>query len=301
MNATLKPENPENDEATQISVVIPTFNRPDKLKACLLSLSRQTLSTKDFEVVVVDDGSDMDLSQVTTPFKEHFQLRLMRQDNAGPASARNAGVGAAMGRFIALTDDDCLLHEDWLSIMLRNLQNKPGVLFGGKTINQLDGNIYSLTSQLLIDHLYDYHTKKSRNLMFFTSNNMALARAGFLNCGGFNEDFPTASGEDREFCDRWLHAGNGLEFEPGATVYHGHDLKLGSFCELHFRYGKGAKRFWRCRTKRGQESLTIGKLAFYASLIPLPWKRGLSRPWSVFCLLTLSQLVNVAGYFSQRD
>ena len=249
---------------------------------------------------MVDDGSDMDISQVTALFHQHFTLRLIQQDNSGPSSARNAGVTAAHGQFIAFTDDDCLLHENWLLAMLHGLQRQPGVLIGGKTINHLEGNRYSHVSQALIDHLYDYQARKNPELRFFTSNNMAAARKDFLSAGGFDEGFPMASGEDREFCDRWLHRGNAMEFVPGAVVYHSHDLNLTRFLKLHYRYGKGAKLFWRCRSNRGQDSLSVEKLEFYTGLLAFPWKNKLPRPLSSSCLLALSQLANAAGYFSAQ-
>ena len=283
---------------TQISVVIPTYNRPDQLAVCLQSLCNQTISGEAFEVIVVDDGGDMDISPITAPFHQHFTLRLIQQDNSGPAGARNAGVAAATCRFIAFTDDDCLLHENWLLEMLHSLQRHPAALFGGKTINHLEGNIYSNASQALIDHLYDYQARKNPELRFFTSNNMALARQNFLSTGGFDEGFPMASGEDREFCDRWLHHGNALEFVPDAVAYHCHDLNLTRFLELHYRYGKGAKLFWRRRSSRGQDSLSVEKLAFYTSLLAFPWNNKLPSPLSSSCLLALSQLANTAGYFS---
>ena len=284
----------------RISIIIPTYNRPDKLAACLNSISKQSISTEDFEVIVVDDGSDRDPGPAIANYHEHLHLHLITQDNSGPASARNTGVAVAQGEFIAFTDDDCLLHEDWLSEILSSLQSNPDALVGGKTINQLKDNIYSQNSQNLLDHLYDYHTRNNPELLFFPTNNMALTRQGFINAGGFDEGFPSASGEDREFCDRWLHHGNTLESNLEAIVYHCHDLNLAGFCELHYRYGKGARRFWRCRTTRGQGYLSIEKLKFYTSLLTHPWKINMPRPLFSSWLLALSQVANAAGYFSIR-
>ena len=122
---------------------------------------------------------------------------------------------------------------------------------------------------------------------------MALARKEFLSVGGFDEGFPMASGEDREFCDRWLHSGRTLKFVSDAIVYHCHDLNLTGYCELHYRYGKGAKRFWQCRNSRGQESLRVEKLDFYTSLLTLPWKNKLPNPLYSSLMLAISQLASL--------
>ena len=127
---------------TQISVVIPTYNRPEQLQACLNALRYQRIATESFEVVIVDDGGHTNTSRVVDPFRQHFNLQVIQQENSGPASARNTGVAAAQGEFIAFTDDDCIVHENWLSEILSSLQRQPTVLFGGKTINNVEGNIY---------------------------------------------------------------------------------------------------------------------------------------------------------------
>jgi hypothetical protein len=78
---------------------------------------------------------------------------------------------------------------------------------------------------------------------FFTSNNIALARAEFLAAGGFNTGFGDGAGEDREFCDRWHAQGRPSRFEPRAVVHHAHDLSPISFLRQHYAYGRGARNF----------------------------------------------------------
>lgn len=91
---------------TDLSIIIPTFNRVERLRRCLEALSRQELAAGEFEVIVVVDGSTDDttamLNQIDTPFR----LRHFWQENAGQASARNRGIREAIGRFCLFLDDD---------------------------------------------------------------------------------------------------------------------------------------------------------------------------------------------------
>ena len=96
------------------SVVIPTYNRPSQLRECLEALADQDYPRTAFEVIVVDDGSTESLRGIDDLFRAKLPLVFLRQQNAGPASARNTGAQHAKGRYIAFTDDDCVPARDWL-------------------------------------------------------------------------------------------------------------------------------------------------------------------------------------------
>ncbi len=92
----------------RISVVIPTWNRPGPLAACLGALAKSFPS--DAETVVVSDGGAEDLGPVVDPFIDALRLRLIKVAHGGPAAARNRGLEAARGEIVAFTDDDCRPH-----------------------------------------------------------------------------------------------------------------------------------------------------------------------------------------------
>ena len=92
----------------KVSVVIPTFNRRQSLVRCLETLSGQTFSAADFEVIVVSDGSTDDTHEFLSTFKPPFLLKWFKQTNQGPAAAQNFGVAAATGDVIVFLDDDCI-------------------------------------------------------------------------------------------------------------------------------------------------------------------------------------------------
>src|SRR5581483_4609036 len=96
------------------SVIIPVFNRAAHLKAALASVLAQT--EQDFEVLVVDDGSTDNPAEVAQSFADP-RIRLIRQENRGGGPARNTGIDAARGRFVALLDSDDVFLPDHLSAM----------------------------------------------------------------------------------------------------------------------------------------------------------------------------------------
>lgn len=284
-----------------ISIIIPTYNRPERLTSCLESLTKLNYPRDRFEVVVVDDGSKTSLESVAAPFYSKFELKLLKQRNSGPATARNTGAKQAKGQFLAFTDDDCMPSPDWLKNLAARFVEAPDCLIGGRTINALPDNLYSTASQELIDYLYEYFNTKPQGACFFASNNIALPTQRFLDIGGFDTSFPLAAAEDREFCDRWLHKGHQMFYAPEVQIYHAHHLTLSSFWRQHFFYGRGAFCFHQVRAHRGAKSIRLEPLAFYANLLAYPLFQAQSwRSPVVAVLLGLSQVANTAGFFRER-
>jgi glycosyltransferase involved in cell wall biosynthesis len=285
----------------QFSIVIPTYNRPDRLRTCLESIAKIEYPKANFETIVVDDGSKMPLDPIVVPFKTLLNLKLLRQENAGPASARNQGAAIATGKFIVFTDDDCLPTTNWLSILAAEFQSHPQALIGGKTLNALPENVYSTASQLLIDYLYEYYNNGEATANFFASNNFALPVEKFRSIAGFDTTFPLAAGEDREFCDRWLDRGGMLVYAPQAQVYHAHQLTLKTFWRQHFNYGRGAFYFHQARAHRRQDKISVEPLSFYFNLLTYPLSKvAIHTAIFLSALMFLSQVANVMGFFYER-
>ena len=139
------------------SVVVPTYNRPERLASCLTAIAEQDYPRDRIEVVIVDDGSAMPMNEVVRPFESRLEVTLLRQQNAGPAAARNAGAQRAKGPLLAFTDDDCMPSADWLSGFATRLAETPNAMVGGRSLNALPNNVYSTASQALIDYLYSYY------------------------------------------------------------------------------------------------------------------------------------------------
>ncbi|WOI56631.1 glycosyltransferase family 2 protein [Palleronia sp. LCG004] len=277
------------------SVVIPSFNRPDRLRACLEALMDDP--DDSFDVIVVDDGSPEPLGPVCAPFGP--RVTCLRQDNRGPAAARNRGVAESGGRLVLFTDDDCRPARGWVDAMRRAQDGEAGRLVGGRVVNLLEDDTYAAASQSLCDFLYEYFDAASGEMPFFTSNNIACDRAHFLAMGGFDESFPLAAAEDRDFGLRWRAAGGTLVFAEDAVVGHAHAMTLRSFLRQHSNYGRGARHLHTVMDDRGDARPKFERLKFYGDLVRYPLGREGRARVAQSALLFLSQAAMVSGYARQ--
>lgn len=292
------------------SVVVPTYNRPERLANCLAALAEQNYPRDRTEVVVVDDGSPTLMDSVVAPFQSKLSVALIRQDNAGPAAARNTGAKQATGELLAFTDDDCMPSPNWLEGFANRLAKTPNAMVGGRSLNALPDNSYSTASQALIDYLYSYYGGAERAAMqpdsgeqsvFFASNNIAMARENYLKVGGFDTSFPLAAAEDRELCDRWQHKGLPMVYAPEVTIRHAHHLSLQSFWRQHFGYGRGAFCYHQVRSQRNDEPIRVEPMKFYTDLLTYPLSRkDVKSPLFVSGLFFLSQVATTAGFFWEK-
>jgi GT2 family glycosyltransferase len=285
-----------------VSVVIPTFARPRALRECLDALAHQTMPKTDFEVVVVDDGSPGSLADVVAEAAPRLAARLVRQENAGPAAARNRGVREALGPLVAFTDDDCRPSPCWLERLVAAERERPGTLVGGSTVNGLPNDLFAATSQLIVDMVYEHFNADPEHAYFLTSNNIVCSRARLLTIGGFDERFRLAA-EDRDFCDRWRAAGFGIAWRPDATIEHRHAQTLGTFVGLHYRYGRGAHMYKVKRSVRGTGTMQED-IGFHATLPRRLWGRlgrelAYGRAVPIGSALVLWQVANAVGFAVQ--
>jgi len=263
-----------DQELPFFSVIIPTFQRPERLAGCLQALTCLNYPRERFEVVVVDDGSATPPEKVVSSFREQLNVVLLTQAHAGPAQARNTGAQFAKGAFLAFTDDDCMPAQDWLHALAARFTATPQDAIGGRTLNARPENPFSTASQMLIDYLYGYFNMDPNHASFFASNNFSVPTEQFRALGGFNTTFPLAAGEDRELCDRWLGHGLRMSYAPEALVYHGQALTFRSFWRQHFNYGRGAFRFYQMRARRRRQNrIALEHRSFYWGILCYPFSQ----------------------------
>ncbi|MEO5361231.1 MAG: glycosyltransferase family 2 protein [Nitrospirota bacterium] len=275
------------------SIIIPTHNRRDAIERCLHSLMLLNYPKSAFEVIVVDDGGSYPLSDIIDRFKETLNISLIRQDNSGPASARNAGASKAMGKYLLFTDDDCTLPADMLRKLEMRFNRSTKCAIGGKTVNALTENIYSVAQQQLLDYLFACFNKDKTT--FLTSNNLAVHAGDFKAAGGFNGKIKIAGGEDRDLCRRLLTSGCPLVYDHETQIYHYHSLSLLSFIELNFRYGRGAYLFRRLADMGQNVHTPLESFKFYINLI-LHSSGAERNSISLTLLLFISQCANTFGF-----
>ena len=287
----------------RFTVVVPTYERVALVQSCLEALARLDYPRRDFEVIVVDDGSAVPLAGQIPSTIDGLAVAIVRIPNGGPGAARNAGAARARGRFLAFTDDDCRPAPSWLRVLDACCEGAPGRLIGGRTVNALDRNPWSTASQVIVDMAYAFYNADPAAPRFFASNNMAVPADLFAKVGGFRCGPFRVASEDRELCDRWRHAGHPLAYAPDAVVAHAHDLDFGSFCRQHFRYGRGAMRYHQARARR-RSGRFREDLPFYLQMPRLlrHAAQGLGgwQAAGVVPRLLLWQLCNAAGYLYER-
>ncbi|MEG5044623.1 glycosyltransferase [Microcoleus sp. B4-C1] len=276
------------------SIIIPTYNRLNDLWRCLHLFTAVNYPKDNFEIIIVDDGNER-ADRTIMHYQDKLNITLIKSGGVGPAKARNKGAETAKGIFLAFTDDDCTADRQWLKNLEKHLTEKPNCLIGGHTLNGID-NIYSTASQMLIDYLYNYYNEIAEYSKFITSNNFAISANKFKQIGGFNEQFPLAAAEDREFCQRWIKHGYNIVYEKNAIIHHWHELNFYTFCQQQFNYGRGAYSFQNLQ-KPGRK---IQPRFFYIELLLYPLKIGGYKNMGIATLFLVSQIAVATGLIYQK-
>jgi glycosyltransferase involved in cell wall biosynthesis len=269
--------------APEVSVVLPTRDRPAALRRCLRALARQTLDGT-LEVVVVDDGSGSRdaVAGVAAAFPG---VRLIRTKGVGPAGARNAGAREARGSIVCLTDDDCEPSPAWAEGLAAAIRAGADAS-AGSTISSSSAGRAAVASQLIANFVMEAGRSRGRRLSFAPSNNVACRRE-LLVALPFDSSYPASAGEDRDWCARVADAGYTLVAEQGAQVIHAQGSTLWAFWRRHLRYGRGAHRFRAAHPSAGKRE----SIAFYFALVRAGFRLGPA----VGALICLSQVATVIG------
>ena len=111
------------------SLIIPVYNRPDEVDELLESLTHQTL--KDFEVVIVEDGSSVPCRDIANRYCQQLDIHYYDKPNSGPGQSRNYGAERSQGEYLIVLDSDCILPPDYLQAVQDELVRQPADAFGG--------------------------------------------------------------------------------------------------------------------------------------------------------------------------
>lgn len=271
----------EEAGAVLASVIVPTRDRLRPLERCLAALGQQ--SYEPIEVLVVDDGSR---SSGLAALVAAYDARLIPGPRRGPAAARNAGAHAATGAFLCFTDDDCEPESEWVEWLVRRLRSGADAV-AGTTASA--GGALADASELAAHAPAGVAPPPGSDVAFSPTNNLACTRET-LEATPFDESFPDAAGEDREWCARLTGDGRVLAVEPRARIAHRQRLTLLTFLRQQARYGRGAFRFRR----RSGPTRPFEAAGFYAALVRAAFRQGVL----VGLLLTAAQAATAAGYAS---
>ena len=167
--------------------------------------------------------------------------------------------------------------------------------------NSLVHNAYSEASERIGQFVYQYNRNIGAQEPFFTTNNLAVCAEHFRAVGGFTSLIPSATAEDKEFCDRWRAHGFPLAHVPDAVVFHAHHLSFKGFLRQHYNYGRGILAFRLLRRGRGNtQGMVPEPLTFYLDLLASPLRHHTrTGRWRLVGLLACSQVATAAGALVQ--
>lgn len=222
-----------------ISIVIPTYNRKDRLKECLESVFRQDYPREKYEIIVVDDSGNGEAKRMLDELKRtHSNLSYIIQDHKGPAVARNAGAKASLGEIIGFVDDDCKVTDDWIRLMVESHAQNPKIItVGGLTLTSTQKTPV-LVSQFLSTCSIEIYFNGKQEIIFFPTCNVSLKRLVFDKYK-FDETFPLPGGEDLEFFWRLFKDGYRFIWDKSIKVIHYRDNTTLGFFRQAYIYGRG--------------------------------------------------------------
>ena len=270
------------------SVIIPVYNRPQEIKELLESLCGQIL--KNFEVIIVEDGSTVKCDDVCTDFSDKLDITYCVKENGGPADARNWGAKCAKGEWLLFFDSDCLIPHNYFTAVATELHHKECQLFGGAdrshpSFTTLQKAIdYSMTSIITTGGIRG--NKKSADKFYPRTFNMGIKKCEFEEIGGFSN---MRFGEDVDFSYKVKEGGYDSRLFPQAWVYHKRRNTFRTFFKQVFNSGIARIHL----TRRHPGSLKLVHLLPSAFVLGCLFLLAVSAIWSWWCMMPLALLCAV--------
>jgi GT2 family glycosyltransferase len=211
----------------KFSLIIPVYNRPDEARELLHSLSLQTF--KDFELVLVEDGSTLPCSAEVGMYKDRIPIQYLVKDNTGRSDSRNVGMKHAKGDYFIFFDSDCIIPPPYLETVNRLLNEDYADCYGGPdrehpSFTNLQKAVnYAMTSFWTTGGIRGGKVKleKFKPRTF----NMGFSRKVYETVGGFNDMY----GEDIDLSIRISQAGFTTKLYREAFVFHKRRVDLQKF------------------------------------------------------------------------
>lgn len=218
------------------SIIIPVYNRPDEVDELLNSLTQQTV--RDFEVIVVEDGSSVTCEHVVKRYEQQLNIRYFNKPNSGPGQTRNYGAERSSGEYLLILDSDCILPPGYLAAIEEELKRQPADAFGGPdrahdsfTSTQKAIN-YAMTSFFTTGGIRG--GKKKMDKFYPRSFNMGLKTDVYRALGGFSK---MRFGEDIDLSIRIFKGGYSCRLFPEAWVWHKRRTDLKKFFKQVYNSG----------------------------------------------------------------
>lgn len=247
-----------------ISVVIPAYNKAGVITETLKGLCSQSLDSREYEVLVVDDGSTDETPAIVGGFTAPYPLRLLCQSNQGASVARNLGAAQAKGECLLFLDGDMVASPQLLAVHQRLHLEHDHAQCVGRVLQ------FPALDQTPIHRIFARsfdlgEEPKALSYSVGISGNMSMRADHFAHIGGFSPSFPR--GEDVELAYRAMQSGLDLLYDPAAVSYHNHVMPFDALCAKiqrdHYLLGPLFREFPQF----------INEMPYLQDLLPVAWGR----------------------------
>ncbi len=255
------------DKILTFSIIIPVYNRPNETEELLESLTLQT--EKDFEVVIVEDGSDQKSDGIVGKYSKDLNIKYLFRANSGPGPSRNYGFENAAGNYCIFLDSDCILPPDYFRIVRSTLSASYADAFGGpdkahKSFSNLQKAInYSMTSFFTTGGIRGGSEKIDK--FYPRSFNMGYSREVFSKTNGFSG---MRFGEDIDMSIRILENGFKTMLIKEAFVYHKRRTSIRQFFKQVYNSGIARINLYK-RHRSSLKAVHFAPAVFVSGIIVL--------------------------------
>lgn len=286
------------------SIVVPTFNRAKLLSEVLTSVLNQTISNLEYEIIVVDDGSNDNTKNIVESFikKDNTKnLLYVFQSNRGPAAARNVGIKNSSGKIIFFIDDDCKAPINWLENILLGYEKYPEVI-GVSGWYDFENN-----SDIWSKYQTCWAKRRFGNVLNFekiyntaigspcgNTANTSYKKDILTKVGGFDEAFGSPGFEDWDLKKRIHDRGYLMLFLPN-NVTHIRSLNIIEIFTRFLNFGKSRYKF----VKKYPEYFNFYNPTFY-SLVVRQIKKDRSKGWLIKIMIILDFIFTRMGWEYQK-
>lgn len=224
----------------ELSIIIPTYNRQERLARVLAALEEQTYPLKNIEVIVVSDGSTDLTDQFLKEYRPSYDLRPVFQTNLGVATARNTGLKHARADWILFLDDDVCPTSELVGEHIAWLKKYEKVVILGPMLTPKDVRLlpWVMWEQLMLEKQYQsmLSGKWEPTARQFYTGNTSLEKRYIEEAGCFDPAFTRA--EDVELAYRLKDMNLRFVFNPKAIGYHYAERSFNSWMDIAYTYGK---------------------------------------------------------------
>ena len=281
------------------TVIVPVYNRPDEVDELLQSLAAQT--EHDFEVVVVEDGSQRPCKDICEKYDGVLDLHYHAKNNSGPGQSRNYGAERAKGEYLIVLDSDVVLPPDYLAHVSEELASTHADAFGGpdrahESFTDVQKAIsYAMTSFFTTGGIRG--GKKQLDKFYPRSFNLGIRREVYQELGGFSK---MRFGEDIDFSYRIVEAGYKTALIPEAWVWHKRRTDFRKFWRQVYNSGYARINLWRMypeALKPVHALPSVFTLGVVGLLVLAPFTCG----WSLVLLLLYALLILIDSSIQSKS